>query len=42
MNICTDVFEAEEATGHEYSIGIVVPNNLNLYVKGDNKEEIGR
>ncbi|XP_067941851.1 putative leucine-rich repeat-containing protein DDB_G0290503 isoform X2 [Watersipora subatra] len=42
MNKCTDVFDAEERTGHEYSIGITVPNQPSSYVKGTSKDEIQR
>lgn len=42
MNKCTDVFDAEKHTGHEYSIGVQVPDNDTLYIKGTSKDEIRR
>lgn len=41
MNICTDVFDAEELTGHEFSIGVQTPAST-LYIKGTSKDEIRR
>lgn len=42
MNKCTDVFDAEEKTGHEFAIGITVPSQSTTYVKGTSKDEIRR
>ncbi|XP_064639254.1 protein outspread-like isoform X2 [Lineus longissimus] len=41
MNECEDVFDAEEQSGHEFSIAIVVPQKT-YYVKGTSREEINR
>ena len=41
MNVCVDVFDAESATSHEFSICVATADKK-TYIKGTNKEEITR
>lgn len=41
MNQCSEVFSAQETTGHQYSIGITSLDRV-TYVKGTSKDEINR
>ncbi|CAH1795357.1 unnamed protein product [Owenia fusiformis] len=41
MNKCTDVYDAEDATTHDFSVAIQLPQKI-YYVKGTAKEEIQR
>ncbi|XP_070581236.1 LOW QUALITY PROTEIN: golgin subfamily A member 4-like [Ptychodera flava] len=41
MYECTDVFNADDKTGHSYSMGIVVPDNT-TYIRAEVKEEKDR
>ncbi|XP_074647335.1 uncharacterized protein LOC141903192 isoform X2 [Tubulanus polymorphus] len=41
MNVCDDVFDAEEISGHQFSIAIVLPQKTD-YIKASCKEEINR
>lgn len=41
MNQCSDVFNSQEVTGHQYSIGIKAQDKT-TYIKGASKDEISR
>lgn len=41
MNQCSDVFNSQEFTGHQYSIGIKAQDKT-TYIKGTSKDEISR
>ena len=41
MNTCTDVYDAENVTGHQFSIAVITPETF-TYIKGNGKEEINR
>lgn len=41
MNVCSDVFDAEAATGHDFAI-CVATDNSKTYIKGVSREEINR
>eukprot|EP00106_Octopus_bimaculoides_P013154 XP_014780596.1 PREDICTED: cytadherence high molecular weight protein 2-like [Octopus bimaculoides] len=41
MNKCVDVYDAENHTGHQFSLAVVIPEKI-YYIKGTLKEEISR
>ncbi len=41
MNKCTDVYDAENMTGHQLSIAVKTPEKQ-IYIKGTDKHEINR